>query len=240
MRPSVYERLERESVEAHRAALAAEQKARALARLRDEHAGLRVSLALIRLQRLLAQKYRPDQLRVPRGQDGAGQYADEGGGSGGRSDRTRLAQGDRLQGYSVDLREEEARGGHTIREHVAKSEDYLLNRVREWQVSATRKGDLAQGLAVGSFPSLDSATRLVNSTLAQNPASLAPVASGALPYDTIHQGFSSPTGYEAYAATERSQPYIREANGVSVHIRHDPLSSRGFRVLTAFPSNRHR
>jgi hypothetical protein len=59
MRPSVYERLERERFEARHAGLAAERKARELARLRDEHAGLRLAHALIRLQRLLAKEYNP-------------------------------------------------------------------------------------------------------------------------------------------------------------------------------------
>jgi hypothetical protein len=70
----VYERLERERFEARHAALAAERKTRELARLRAEHAGLRLDLALIRLQRLLARKYRPDQPRVPAGEPGAGQW----------------------------------------------------------------------------------------------------------------------------------------------------------------------
>jgi hypothetical protein len=198
-------------------------------------ARLRVQLAFIKLDLVLRRKYRPDQPRVPAGNPDGGQFTDGSGGRG--SGRVRLAQGDRLQGYVVDLREEEARGGHTIRDHVARSPDRLLARVREEQSATTRKRDFAEGLAVGSFPSLDSATRLVNSTLAQNSAIIEPVASGALPYGTIHQRFGSPTGYEAYAATERSQPYIRETTSVSVHIRHDPLSKRGFRVLTAFPSN---
>jgi hypothetical protein len=85
MRPSVYERIERDRLEARRAALAAERKKRELARLRCEHASLRLDLALIRLQRVLARKYRPDQLRVPRGEDGAGRFADEGGGGGSSS-----------------------------------------------------------------------------------------------------------------------------------------------------------
>ena len=225
---------------AQRAALAAERTARELARMRDEHAALRLDLALIRLQRVLARKYRPDQPRVPRGEDGAGRFADEGGGGGGGSGRVRLAQGDRLQGYAVDLREEEARGGHTIREHVAKSENYLLNRVREWQVSATRKGDLAEGLAAGSFTSLDSATRLVNSTLAQNRTIVDQVASGALPATRVDAQFGSETGYQAYAPTERAQPYMRKTFGVGVVIRHDRRSERGFGIISAFPRNINR
>ena len=42
--------------------------------MRCEHAALRLDLALVRLQRLLARKYRPDQPRVPAGEPGAGRW----------------------------------------------------------------------------------------------------------------------------------------------------------------------
>jgi hypothetical protein len=76
MPASVYESLERDRLEARRAALATERKARELARLREEHAALRVDHALIRLQRLLAKEYNPNQPRVPAGQPGGGQWTD--------------------------------------------------------------------------------------------------------------------------------------------------------------------
>jgi hypothetical protein len=215
-----------------------EQLGRALAQVRAELASVRLDLAFIELRRAVSLKYRPDQPRVPAGSGReSGRFANAGGSGSGR---VRVAQGDRLQGYAVDLREDEARGGHTIRDHVAKSPDRLLDRVRDEQLAATRKRDTASGLAVGSFPSLESATRLVNSTIAQNPDAVESVASGALPFRTITQRFDSATGYEAYAATGHAQPYIRDTNSVSVLIRQDPLRPSGFRVHTAYPSNRNR
>jgi hypothetical protein len=72
MRRSVYEQLERDLTAARQAALEAERKDRELARLRCEHAAIRMSVALIRLQRSLARKYRPDQPRVPAGNPDGG------------------------------------------------------------------------------------------------------------------------------------------------------------------------
>jgi hypothetical protein len=140
----------------------------------------------------------------------------------------------------VDLREEDVRGGHTIRDHVAKSPDYLLNEVRREQVETTKTRNFAEGLAEGSFTSLDSATRLVNSTLAQNRPLVDQVASGAVPVRRVDAQFDSVTGYQAYARTERSQPYIRDTFGVGVVIRHDPRSEKGFGVVSAFPLNINR
>jgi hypothetical protein len=215
-----------------------DQLGRALAQVGAELASVRLDLAFIELRRAVSLKYRPDQPRVPAGSGReSGRFAN-GGGSG--SGRVRVAQGDRLQGYAVDLREEEARGGHTIKDHVAKSPDRLLDRVREEQSAATRKRDLSDGLAVGSFSSLDSATRLVNSTVAQNQALVGQVARGTLPAKMIAAQFDSATGYEAYAPTERSQPYMRQTFGVGVVIVHDPGSDKRFRILSAFPITRKR
>jgi hypothetical protein len=99
-------------------------------------------------------KYSPSQPR-----DDRGRWTSDGG--------TQLAQNDR-SGYPVDLREERQLGGHTIEEHVAKSEGYLLNRVQQQALSTTRRGEYSDGLRVGSFTSLEAANKLVNSTLAQN------------------------------------------------------------------------
>jgi hypothetical protein len=112
--------------------------------------------------------------------------------------------------------------------------------VRREQAEVIDKRRFADGLAVGSFTSLDSATRLVNSTLAQNRTIVDQVASGALPVKRVEAQFGSVTGYEAYAPTERSQPYMRDTYGVGVVIRHDPLSGKGFGVISAFPRNINR
>jgi hypothetical protein len=88
---------------------------------------------------------------------------------------------------------------------------------------------------VGSFSSLEAANRLVNGTIAQNPAKVERVASGQSPKEELTGRFDSITGYEAYARNERSQPYIRETDGVLVVIVRDRQAAKGYRVDSAFP-----
>jgi hypothetical protein len=148
-----------------------------------------------------------------------------------------LAQGPRRSGYPIDLQEEESRGGHAIAEHVGKSEAFLLEGVREAARALATGGYGAGGLRSGSFPSLEAANKLVNATLSQNPEKVDLVVNGSLPIAVLEAEFGSPTGYEAYARSERSQPYMRETYSVRVIIVRDPSSDRKFRVLTAFPIN---
>jgi hypothetical protein len=77
----------------------------------------------------------------------------------------------------------------------------------------------------------------VNSTLAQNPDVVEKVTGGGWLFATASAEFNSVTGHEAYAHTERSEPYIRETFGVKVLIFRDPLLPKGFRVHTAYPAN---
>nr|DAH95280.1 MAG TPA: CdiI immunity protein [Caudoviricetes sp.] len=206
-------------------------------------------------------KYSPNQPRVPKGNgEESGRWTDGGGGINrlaqpmgdigindprGISDATldnfwmpgaQLAQNDRTQSYPVDLLEERALGGHTIEGHVGRSSEALLDRVRQEAATARDYGS-AGGLRVGSFPSLEVANKLVNSVITKNAETVARVANGLLPRATLDAEFSAPTGYEAYARTERSQPYIRDTYGVRVVIVPDRSVSKGFRIETAFPQN---
>jgi hypothetical protein len=70
MARSVYQELEREMLEAREERLALEHRQRELAELRRELVGFQLDLAIIKLKRALAQKYRPDQPRVPAGNGG--------------------------------------------------------------------------------------------------------------------------------------------------------------------------
>ncbi len=150
---------------------------------------------------------------------------------------TRLAQNDRTSGYPVDLHEEEQRGGHAIADHVAKSDGYLLNTVHQQALSSLRRGDYAEGLKEGSFTSIEAANKLVNSTIAQNAGKVQAVASGAMGGAQLEAQFKSPTGHEAYAATERSRAYIRPTDGVRVIIVRDSSTAKGYRILTAYPKS---
>jgi hypothetical protein len=225
-------------------------------------AALRFKLALIK-GALRLKVFNPNQPRVPAGNPDGGQWTDAGGGTGFGSGRTRLADagggndpqvmsdatpdnywkpGARLaqddrSGQPVDLQEERSLGGHTIEGHVGKEPEFLFARVRERALLASERGDVAEGLRVGSFSSLESANKLVNSTLARNRAVVDQVASGARPRANVDAEFGSVTGQEAYARNERSQPYIRETYGVRVVIVPDRRAPKRFRVETAFPTN---
>ena len=148
-----------------------------------------------------------------------------------------IAAGPGRPGYPIDLNEEEALGGHTIGAHVGRSENSLLSDVREAALNSGDAIDLVNGLREGSFPSLEAANKLVNATIAQNQALVDLVASGLSPREELDAEFGSPTGYEAYAQTSRSTPYIRPTYGVRVVIVPDQGSAKGYRVDTAFPIN---
>jgi hypothetical protein len=64
---SLYEQLERDLIEARRARLAWEREQRELAQMRSELVGFQLDLAIIKLKRALARKYRADQPRLPAG-----------------------------------------------------------------------------------------------------------------------------------------------------------------------------
>ena len=99
----------------------------------------------------------------------------------------------------------------------------------------TARGNWFTGLSEGSFTSLESATDLVNATLAANRDSVETVARGEARDAFVEASFGSRTGYEAYLLDPNSTPYIRETNAVSVYIRRDPRAPNGFRVQSAFP-----
>ena len=221
--------------------------------IRRLRCALAAEVCLRRAERLLRvlereTRYRPDQPRLPAGTSEGGRWTRDG--EGGRVrvainlPRGTISDGDailpvqdRASGYPVDLRNEEARGGHTIAEHVAKSDGYLKRRLQEELVAAQRKRDEGSGFRVGSYVSLDAATRLVNATVARHEPEVREVAVGSAAFAHLKSEFEAPTGYEAYAPTGRSQPYIRETTGVFVLIYHDPQSERGYRVRTSYPVN---
>ena len=77
----------------------------------------------------------------------------------------------------------------------------------------------------------------MNATVARNSAKVDLVASGRSGRQELDARFDAPNGYEAYARTERSQPYIRDTYDVWVIIVRDGRAAKGFRVDTAFPGD---
>jgi len=235
-----------------RAAAEQEEYERALLELRWLVKSLRTDLALRRLR----QKYSPAQPRVSAGSPEGGQWTSGGGGTRRLADaatnvatptQTVLSDAtpdpirpgaqyaqDTTRPYSVDLDEEEARGGHTLDKHVNKSPEALIAQARE----AFDRNPRAQDSRSGSFLSNEDATRLVNSTLAQNRAIVDQVASGIRFRELVQSHFESVTGIEAVMPSINAPPYIRNTYGVGVVIQSDPLSPRGYRIVTGFPTNR--
>ena len=136
-------------------------------------------------------------------------------------------------GYSVDLAQEEGVINHTIRDHVGKSDSYLLDRTRT--EAANDSFSPRYQYRAGSFTSLESATRLVNSTLSQNAAIVDEVASGARGGAQLESYFASVTGREAFKPNSRAISYMRDTYGVLVVIARNPFTAKGFDVLTSFP-----
>jgi hypothetical protein len=221
--------------------------------IRRLRCALAAEVCLRRAERLLRvlereTRYRPDQPRLPAGTSEGGRWTRDG--EGGRVrvainlPRGTISDGDailpvqdRASGYPIDLRDDPA-GQHIIEEHVAKSDGYLRRRLDAAIVRANERGEFGDGLVFGSFTSLDSATRLINSTVAQNQGEVEAVVSGRAPAATLRAWFDTPTGKEAYARTERSEPIMRETYGVAVPIIRDAGSERGYRLVSAFPINK--
>jgi hypothetical protein len=141
------------------------------------------------------------------------------------------------RGRPIDLREEEQRGGHAIAAHVGKSRDYLLSVVRDIQQDTIDNESFIRGVREGSFTSLEAANKIVNSTISQNQNIVDSVAQGASQRGELDAQFSSPTGYEAFAQSERSQVEIRTTYGVRVIIAYDAASGKGYRIVTAYPTS---
>jgi hypothetical protein len=196
----------------------------------------------------VALKYSPEQPRVPAGNADGGQWTSGGGGGDGRVlsdavepglapwDEVSQASGFGARRYPVNLRQQDAElGGHTIRDHVGKSDEYLLDQVR----SRTSYGPIYTygQQREGTFLSEESANDLVNRSLERNSAMVDIVAAGDMPEAILDTRFGYVTGKEAYRPDADAAPYIRDTYAVRVVIRHDARSTNGFKVLTAFPIN---
>jgi hypothetical protein len=143
------------------------------------------------------------------------------------------------QRYSVNLQEEEDRGGHTLRDHVGKTDSYLIG-VMNADYKRTVSGNLEITEfrdAEGSFATREQANDHVNQLLKLERDKVDQVASGAVKRLKLESRFGSVTGYEAFRPNGDSDPYIRDTYGVRAVIINDSRSPRGYTVRTAFPVN---
>jgi hypothetical protein len=151
----------------------------------------------------------------------------------------KVAADDSERRYSVDLQEEEARGGHTIRDHVGKTDDYLIGfmnadykRFTSGNLEITEFRD-----AEGSFATREQANDHVNQLLKLERDKVDQVATGMEKKLTLESRIGSVTGYEAFRPNGDSDPYIRDTYSVRAVIINDSRSPRGYTVRTAFPVN---
>ena len=189
-------------------------------------------------------KYAPDQPRVPAGQSGGGQWTDGAGvGSGSNNGRVRVAQADGgRSGYPINILEEDEVGGHTYAEHVGKLEEYLKARITGSRSGVPYIFGVGEKRA-GSFPSVDAANKLVNSTVGdpENASKIEMFREAKFPFWLpelrIFKSFSSPTGIEAYSPDDRTIPKIRSTSGVTVRLIRTDRVQRGYYVDSAWPMN---
>ncbi|WP_342149504.1 RNase A-like domain-containing protein [Methylorubrum sp. SB2] len=210
-----------------------------LQRARWHLAALSVRTALARTCLALLRAYDPNQPRVPAGSSEGGRWTDGDAGfdPGFAPDDAELVgiadDGDRR--YTVVLSEDEGRGGgHTLRDHVGKTDAELMGRVqasRGWtpfHVYGRQRH--------GSFASPEVANDLVNRALEQNADKVDLVLSGSEDGYFIKHRFGYIIGREAYT-NGRVEPYLRNTYGVGILIMRDSGSKRGYRVHTAYPRN---
>lgn len=201
--------------------------------LRWRLAALRLRSSVLRV-RVALKAFDPSQPRVPAGSPSAGQWTDgEAVGSDSNDGSVHLAQGGTPERYRVILEDEEVRG-RTIAEHVGKTDEEMLDRLRRNRIRAFfyTMGETR----VGSFSSVESANDLVNQTLSRNFDKVDDVAEGRQERAFATARFGYKTGREARASAD-VEPYMRDTYEVGVEIRRDAASPRGYRVETAYPVN---
>ena len=150
-----------------------------------------------------------------------------------------LVSGPGQPGYSINILDEDALGGHTFDRHVNKPEPYLKARVTGSRKNLLGIVTIGERRA-GSFTSVEAANKLVNSTVAQNADKVAAFVSGKFPnvltVQFIYAKFPTPTGYEAYSP-DGSNPSIRPTYDVTARLIRSDRSPKGYIVHSAWPSN---
>ena len=211
-------------------------------RMRWQLAALAFDAKMLRLGLALKANFDPNQPRVPAGRPDGGQWTRvEGYAREGDRELQRIAQSEPQRPYTVNLNEEELRGGHTKRVHIGKTDAELIDVLnRDWRkVWAGGAEIFFFRPAQGSFLSLEAANDFVNRVLEANRDRVDLVAAGQVDHIIVERRFGYVTGKEAFRAEGRAAARIRKTYGVRVVIKHDPSRPRGYRVHTAFPINEY-
>ncbi len=150
--------------------------------------------------------------------------------------KPRLVQLEGEAQYRVNLEEEEARGGHAIREHVGKSYNVLMSQ--SGAVEATVK-NMVQ-INEGSYGSIREAKDFTNLALRANKDIVDRVVNNKISrYVAVEERFGAVTGKElfVYSDGKSISAEMRPTFSVRVIITYAQNSPRGFRVHTSFPTN---
>ena len=143
-----------------------------------------------------------------------------------------------LQGdeqYRVNIKEEDARGGH-IKDHIAQRDADLLSQVGEFQ---TPSGTIVR-VAEGTYGSEAEATYWTNRLLSESKDEVDRVVREKDTSDVnLEKRFGELTGREAFADSVAGMiiPRIRPTYGARIIITYAQNSPRGYRVHTSFPIN---
>lgn len=210
-----------------------------LQRARWHLAALSVRTALPRKRLALLQTYDPNQPRVPAGSREGGRWTDGDAGfdSGFAPDDAELVRiaDDEDRRDTVVLSEDEGRGGgHTLRDHIGKTDAELMGRVL-----ASRGSTLFHVYGRqrhGFFASSEAANDFVSRALEKNSGKVDLMISGQKDGCFIKHRSGHIKGREAYT-NERTEPYLGSTYGVGVLVMRDQGSKRGYRVHTAYPRN---
>ena len=100
-----------------------------LSRMRGNFTAWRLRVDVVRLHLKLV-GYGTDHLRIPAGQPGGGRWTDGGGSEDAGGDTRTILVGNEVPRYSISLEEEEARGGHTLRVHVGKTDAEVVEYIK--------------------------------------------------------------------------------------------------------------
>ena len=146
------------------------------------------------------------------------------------------------RGYNVDLQKEEqgfpdSERGHTLRDHVGKSRSDIEARIKSMQMRALIT---AVSPIIGTFRGEEEAGRLVNEALARSRDIVEDVIDGVYGKEPkrIFKELNFYTGFEGYVSPlDADMVLFRDTTGVSVVIQQQ-ANKQGFRVITAFPSNK--
>ncbi|MCJ2082474.1 hypothetical protein [Methylobacterium sp. J-090] len=138
----------------------------------------RVQVAFQRL-RLSLRAYHAEQPRVPAGNPNGGQWTDGDAGDGydsGNEGRLVHVSDEVNRRYTVLLSEEEARGGHTLRDHVGRTDEQIIFRIHS---SKKTFPVVTYGFRRdGSFQYSEIAKDFVNRTIERNAFEVDDVATG--------------------------------------------------------------